>query len=164
MPAGRPPKFKQSFCELILSREFNGLFNVQIANKLGIVEETLYAWARENVEFSEALSRARQNCIDKFLKIGAENVVIEREFVKLNEKTLAMLLAVSGSQKKLSKLADIEDEFEALKIIQRAVATNEIDERFAETATKVVLAKLQVKKDIEMFNDIKLIKEKLGLE
>lgn len=164
MSGGRPTKYKKEFCQTILKGDFVGLFNVQIANKLAITEETLYAWARINKEFSEALTRARQNCIDKFLKIGAENVVIDQEFVKLNEKTLAMLLGVSGLQKRLAKLADIDDEFLALKEIQRAVAANEVDERFADTAIRVVIAKLQVKKDTEMFNDIKLIKEKLGLE
>lgn len=57
---GRPTKYNNALCSAVLALGAEGKSYVQIAVKLGVSRDTLYEWAAEHAEFSDALKRARE--------------------------------------------------------------------------------------------------------
>lgn len=94
MPAGRPTKYKEEYCDAIL--EYFGIepyrevtrtnaktgleYTELVANDLPTVERwasnigvgvsTVYRWTHEHAEFREAFTRARQMQVDHLLQNG----------------------------------------------------------------------------------------------
>ena len=60
MPAGRPTKYDPAFCERVVELGKEGYSNASIAAELGVVRKTLYEWAAEYPDFSDAITRARE--------------------------------------------------------------------------------------------------------
>lgn len=60
MPAGRPTKYKAEFCETIIELGKAGKSVMQMAAGIGVTSQTVYEWAKEKPEFSDALTRARE--------------------------------------------------------------------------------------------------------
>ena len=58
-PVGRPTKYEASFCKLVVELGSEGKSHAQISAALGVTRETLYQWAEEKPEFSDAMSFAR---------------------------------------------------------------------------------------------------------
>lgn len=160
---GRPTKYRPEYDELILSPEFDGLFLVEIASKLEVSESTIYLWAAAHPSFSESLTRARENCLRKLVKKGIDNLITNKD-IKLNEKTLENFLQVAGFGRRLPALRGVDNEHEALRIVQDAVADGTIIAAHAESLSKVISSKLEARKVLEMAKDIESIKQKLGID
>ena len=59
MAGGRPPKYDpDKHCEQIVELGAEGASKAQMARDMGVSRDTIYAWAEEHPEFSDALSRA----------------------------------------------------------------------------------------------------------
>lgn len=161
--SGRPTKYKPEYDHLILTDDFCGLFLVQIANKLDVDEATLYRWAKEHPSFCQSLNRARANCSQNLLDKALQNITTDRD-TKLNERTLENLMQISGLNRRIPELVGVDDEHKALAIVQDAVADGRLLSHQAESHTKVITAKLEARKVLEMAQDIANIKEQLGIE
>lgn len=57
---GRPTDYDPAFCERVVALGSEGKSKAQIAAELGVVRQTLYAWAETYREFSDALNRAKE--------------------------------------------------------------------------------------------------------
>lgn len=58
-PGGRPTKYKPEFVQVIESLAKFGATISDIAEAFGVAESTVYLWANEHLEFSEALRSGR---------------------------------------------------------------------------------------------------------
>ena len=58
MPAGRPSKYDPAFCETVIELGKAGKSVAYIATELDVCKDTIYQWAKEHPEFSDALTRA----------------------------------------------------------------------------------------------------------
>ena len=72
MPAGRPTKYKPEMCANIVRLMGKGLSKKASCAELGIVEDTLYEWAKVHPEFSESLKKAEHACAQWWEKKGRE--------------------------------------------------------------------------------------------
>lgn len=61
MPAGRPTKYRDEFCDLVVEMGKEGKSFCQMACAMDITEETLYQWKKSKPDFSESLKKARQH-------------------------------------------------------------------------------------------------------
>lgn len=61
MPAGRPSDYDPSYCERVMELGKEGKSPVQIAVALGVPRTTMLSWAEQHVEFSTALTRAKEH-------------------------------------------------------------------------------------------------------
>ena len=62
MPAGRPTKYKPEMCDRLVQLMGDGLSKTAACAELGIRTETLYQWAKEKPEFSDAVKKAEEVC------------------------------------------------------------------------------------------------------
>lgn len=60
MPAGRPSKYDPVYCDRVIELGKDGKSQVQIAVALDIPRSTLQSWADQHLEFSAALTRAKE--------------------------------------------------------------------------------------------------------
>lgn len=58
MPAGRPTDYTPEFCEEIVEFMANGRHVIEFAAHIDVAKSTIYKWAEEHKEFSDALKRA----------------------------------------------------------------------------------------------------------
>ena len=56
----RPTKYKPEMCETVIELMKDGASKCEVAAKLEIDESTLYAWTKENEEFSKTIKRGEQ--------------------------------------------------------------------------------------------------------
>jgi transposase-like protein len=57
---GRPSKYKEEFCELVVELGKEGKSYTAIAAEIGVVRDTLYDWMDVYPDFSYAMKRSRQ--------------------------------------------------------------------------------------------------------
>jgi len=55
MVIGRPTKYNQSFCDVVIRLMKKGHSKLFVAGKLGISRDTLYEWCRKYPEFSDTI-------------------------------------------------------------------------------------------------------------
>lgn len=60
MPAGRPTKYDPAFCDRVIELGREGKSLTQISVALGYSKATLKGWADQHLEFSTALTRAKE--------------------------------------------------------------------------------------------------------
>lgn len=60
MPAGRPSTYRPEYCEKVIDLGKKGMGPVEIAVELGVPRTTMLSWANEHLEFSTALTRAKE--------------------------------------------------------------------------------------------------------
>ena len=72
MPAGRPTKYKPEMCGRLIALMGEGMSKEAACHELGIVKDTLYRWAKEKEEFSDALKRAELACAHWWEEKGKE--------------------------------------------------------------------------------------------
>lgn len=61
MPAGRPSKYDPAYCETVIELGKAGCSVIEMACRIGVARSTLEgAWPEAHPEFSEALTRARE--------------------------------------------------------------------------------------------------------
>lgn len=59
MAGGRPTLYDPDYCDLAIEHMGGGLSIAGLAGKLKVSRETIYQWARDHEEFSDALNIAR---------------------------------------------------------------------------------------------------------
>lgn len=79
-PVGRPTKFDDSFCERAIALGRDGKSHAQIAANLGVTRETLYQWAKENDQFSDAMSLARELSLNWWEEQAQQGIWAGKEF------------------------------------------------------------------------------------
>jgi len=60
MPAGRPSTYKPEYCDQVIDLGKKGYSPTEIAVELGVPRTTMLSWANEHLEFSTALTRAKE--------------------------------------------------------------------------------------------------------
>jgi len=60
MPAGRPTKYKKEYCQQIVEAMAGGKSVLQFAAEAGVSKSSIYLWAQQHNEFSDALSRGKE--------------------------------------------------------------------------------------------------------
>lgn len=76
MPAGRPSKYDPAYCEQAVEFLGKGHTITALAGSLGVHRDTIYAWAKEYSDFSDALARgeaARAKVWEGFALDAARN-------------------------------------------------------------------------------------------
>ena len=58
-PGGRPTKYDPEFCERVIDLMEQGYSATAVAGKMRVARSTLYKWAEDNPEFSDALNIGR---------------------------------------------------------------------------------------------------------
>lgn len=61
MAGGRPTSYKPEYCDTASEMMAAGKSIVQVASKIGVHRDTIYAWAENNKEFSDTLRVGRQD-------------------------------------------------------------------------------------------------------
>lgn len=74
MKYGRPTKYKDEYCDMLIDHMRQGLSFECFAGVIGVTPECIYNWARENEAFSEAKSRGFVLCQLFWEKIGIAGV------------------------------------------------------------------------------------------
>ena len=70
----RPTKYKKKFCEEVIELGKTGASIVQMATAIGVVKSTLWEWEKIHDEFSNALTRAREESQSWWEKQGQEGL------------------------------------------------------------------------------------------
>ena len=65
---GRPTKYKEAFNDQVFEMALLGLSDSQMANILGITEQTLNNWKTEHPMFFESLTQGKENADGKVAK------------------------------------------------------------------------------------------------
>ena len=71
---GRPSKYDRTRCKAVIDLGKQGRSFVEIACELGIARSTLDTWASQHPEFSEALTRAREEAQAWWERQGREGL------------------------------------------------------------------------------------------
>ena len=71
---GRPTDYDSKICEGFENRFEKGQSILEVAVSLGVARSTIYKWAEEHKEFSDALSRAKEVCQAWWELQGRENL------------------------------------------------------------------------------------------
>lgn len=62
MPAGRPSKYSEAYCEEMIQHMADGASIASFAAMIGVARSTINEWAEVHPEFSEALKIAKAKC------------------------------------------------------------------------------------------------------
>ena len=74
MGAGRPTKYTQSMCDIVTEEMAKGASQCEVSASLGICEDTLYEWKKDEKkpEFAEAIKRGSELSKAWWLKKGRD--------------------------------------------------------------------------------------------
>jgi len=67
---GRPTKYKQEYCQLLLDHMEQGLSYETFCAVIGVSKQTLYDWEKANPEFLDAKREAFAKCLLFYEKAG----------------------------------------------------------------------------------------------
>ncbi len=62
MPAGRPSKYEERFCELVVEHMKEGASLTSFAASIDVCRDTISEWTTVHPEFSAAVKRAKAHC------------------------------------------------------------------------------------------------------
>jgi hypothetical protein len=93
-PGGRPTKYDPKICEGFEDNFKQGQSVLEVAVSLGVTRSTIYKWAEEHAEFSDALTRAREVCQSWWEQQGRENLFDTEEYDAENHVTTKRRLNV----------------------------------------------------------------------
>lgn len=62
MPAGQPTKYKPEYCEMLIEHMSGGFSLESFAGKINVSKDSLYQWAKDYKEFSDAFEVAKSKC------------------------------------------------------------------------------------------------------
>lgn len=68
MAGGRPTDYRPEYCQQIVDFMSDGSHVIQFAAHVGVAKSTVYKWAEDNAEFSDALKRANSVSTAAWLK------------------------------------------------------------------------------------------------
>lgn len=77
---GRPTDYDPSLCETLPDMFREGQSIVEVAAELGISRDTIYEWAKQHKEFSDALTRGRDLSQAWWEKQGRLNLMDTEEY------------------------------------------------------------------------------------
>lgn len=82
-PGGRPTKYEERFCEMLIDHMKQGLSFEAFGGAIGVSKDTLYRWLKRHVEFSDAKKIATQYS-QLFWEQQALNGLFDQKDKKLN--------------------------------------------------------------------------------
>lgn len=62
MPAGRPSKYQESYCDLIIEAMSEGKSATAFASDIGVSRDTITEWVKVHPEFSVAFKKGKAKC------------------------------------------------------------------------------------------------------
>lgn len=77
---GRPTDYYPEICEGFENRFEKGQSVLEVAVSLGVARSTLYKWAEDHKEFSDALTRGREKSQEWWERMGRENLFDHEEY------------------------------------------------------------------------------------
>lgn len=66
---GRPTKYKEEYCEMLIDHLASGKPFRSFGRKIGVSVETIYEWTRKHPEFLDALKDGRLDGYEKYLEL-----------------------------------------------------------------------------------------------
>ena len=79
MPAGRPTKYRDEFCERVIAMGRYGASKAEMALELDIDYTTFLAWQQTHEEFSKAVKTAEQHSKGWWERLGRQATIGEVE-------------------------------------------------------------------------------------
>lgn len=77
---GRPTKYKAEYCQMLIDHMETGLSFESFAAEIDVCEDTIYTWAKEIPEFSEAKKKAFSKNRSFWEKLSVKYIVNQSEF------------------------------------------------------------------------------------
>lgn len=77
---GRPTKYDESFCEMLIKHRKEGLSFESFGAVVKVDRETLYEWAKVHPAFSNARKLAEQECLSFWEKAGVRGMNMGKDF------------------------------------------------------------------------------------
>lgn len=77
---GRPTKYKAEYCQMLIDHMESGLSFESFAAEVDVCEDTIYTWAKEFPEFSEAKKKAFSKNRSFWEKLSVKYIVNQSEF------------------------------------------------------------------------------------
>ena len=74
MGAGRPSKYKETYCGEVITHMSEGASLTSFAAEIGVCRDTIAEWANVHPEFSEAVKKGKAKCAawwEKQARLGA---------------------------------------------------------------------------------------------
>lgn len=100
MGAGRPTKYKKKFCKMVYEWLSVGHSKFVVAGKLGVDDDTFYAWIKKYPEFSDSVDRGVKKALEKWelilmAKASGSKVSVNGidQSAMVSERSLHFLLA-----------------------------------------------------------------------
>lgn len=72
MPAGRPSKYDPAYCEQVIDCLADGHSVTAFAGRIGVARSTVFKWAEEHREFSDAVKVGQARATEFWEKILAD--------------------------------------------------------------------------------------------
>ena len=74
-PVGRPTKYKETYCDLIIEHMSEGASITSFAAEIGVARSTIDEWANNYPEFSGAVKIGKAKCAAWWEKLGRSNAI-----------------------------------------------------------------------------------------
>lgn len=74
-PVGRPSKYKETYCDLIIEHMSEGASITSFAAEIGVARSTIDEWAINYPEFSGAVKIGKAKCAAWWEKLGRSNAI-----------------------------------------------------------------------------------------
>lgn len=71
---GRPSVFKSSYCDEIVELRGSGLTVVEVAVRWGVTRSVVYEWCKQNKDFYDAFTRAKDAWWGWYMQTGRQNL------------------------------------------------------------------------------------------
>jgi hypothetical protein len=75
MGAGRPTKYRKTYCQELVTHMASGLSFESFAGAIGTCKQTLYSWANEFTEFMDAKKIGFEQNRLFWEKLGINNII-----------------------------------------------------------------------------------------
>lgn len=80
MPAGRPTKYKEEYCDMLIDHMAEGYSFETFGAVVDVCKDTLYEWVKVHEEFSDAFKRAKLKCQMTWEKAGGIDALSAERF------------------------------------------------------------------------------------
>ena len=77
---GRPTDYKPEYCELVVSLGKEGAGKAEMASACGVVRQTLDNWMKAHPQFLDAVTRAREESLAWWEKMGRTGITMGKQF------------------------------------------------------------------------------------
>lgn len=108
MPAGQPTKYTSEYCVRVIALGREGKSIVQMASALDVHKDTLYEWAKVHTEFSDALTRAKQESQVWWEDVGQHALFAEKFQAGLWAKQMASRFPSDYTDRSKSEITGAE--------------------------------------------------------